>query len=313
MAAALEVVVGNTSARRHGHDEASLLSRSHLCWVTHVIARGSKRALQAEDIPPVPKTLKAQPKLFAGAASTWAEARRRCPESPKLVQDVWWPLIRPEAPFIILGSFCSGLASTVGRTLFLRYVILSLDAANGYSTAASFGFGAGLVFMIWLENYSRSITMFWGGALTPVRVAAASKYLIARKALTAAVGSGSDGDATTLVGRDLSIFLQYSTMLPLLIGALVQLIGGVVMLIVLVGPAALGGLGAMIVLMGISLKVGGRVKGYTRDMLAAAAQTANGIQEMVDGAKVCTCAKCMRSPDRPPHPPPGPWPLAPGP
>ena len=231
-----------------GHDDASLLSRSHVAWATRIIARGYNRALQSDDIPPAPKSLRAEA-VFDPAEKSWAAARKRNPDQPKMVADVWVPLMRSEAPFIVIVASLSGLASTVGRTLFLRYVILSLDAASGYTTAQSFGFGGGLILMIWLENYARGLAQHWGGSMAPVRIAGAMKYLIARKALTAAVGSNSEGDETNLVGRDLSMLVQYAQMVPIVLGAVVQLVGGVVMLLVLVGPAALGGLGAMILLM----------------------------------------------------------------
>ena len=128
-----------------GPDAASLLSQGHAAWVTRYVLRGWRRSLQMDDLPGPKKSLRAEPSHFARADDGWKrELKRQRLGRPSLIWSVWWPVAREELAVGAVYAAVSGITNTVGRPLFLRWTLLALDPANGYTIAQGLGIAAGL-------------------------------------------------------------------------------------------------------------------------------------------------------------------------
>lgn len=168
------------------------------------VVKGWSTPLQQDDLPEPPTFLRAEPTLHREAHANWVKelaAGRK--GGPSLMRAVWFPAARRS---IIQGctfGAVSGLANTVGRPLMLRYALLAMDPDGGYTEAEGFGFAAGLVFMMWLEGFTKTQSISRVGGETSTLITSATVHLLGLKALSIKTGEGKSGAETALVGNDL--------------------------------------------------------------------------------------------------------------
>ena len=186
-----------------GADQSWWISRVHHGWITRYIVKGWSTPLQHEDMPDPPKSIRAEPTLFKNAQDVWArEVAGNRKGGPSLFRSVWWTSAR--GTIVVGGIFAiiSGLTTTVGRPLMLRWTLLALDPASEYTRAEGLSYAAGLVCMMWLEGWTKVIAIHKMGAEAPSCVTSATMHILGLKAVSLATGKGKAGAETALVGND---------------------------------------------------------------------------------------------------------------
>ena len=213
---------------RPGADDAWWPSRVHHAWIARYIIKGWSKPLQHEDMPDPPKSIRAEPTLFKNAQASWErELAGKRKGGPSLVRSVWWTSAKGMWLVGSVFAVVSGLTTTVGRPLMLRWTLLALDPASDYSQSEGLGFAAGLVVMMWLEGWTKVIAIHKMGAEAPSCIMPATMHLLGLKAVSLATGKGKAGAETALVGNDCIRSAQMLLLLPILIMGVASLIGGI--------------------------------------------------------------------------------------
>ena len=245
-----KVELPRASVAQPGPDEANCLSRGLALWVTRYVLRGLRKPLQPDDMPVVPRSVKAEPMLFASAEQHWAVELKRAKQkgsAPDLIRGVWLPSSPAALWMTIVLSVVSGLCNTVARPLLLRWTLLAIQGPDEFSMEAGMGFAAGLVVVLWIESWTRNYAVMEGSAIAAARMMAGTMHLVGLKALRVATGEGKASAEASIIGNDLVRTSQVMTIVPIMISGLASLAGGIAFLVFVdVGPIALAGLFVMV-------------------------------------------------------------------
>ncbi|KOO29354.1 hypothetical protein Ctob_002000 [Chrysochromulina tobinii] len=243
-----------------------------------------------DDMPVVPRSVKAEPMLFASAEQHWAVELKRAKQkgsAPDLIRGVWLPSSPAALWMTIVLSVVSGLCNTVARPLLLRWTLLAIQDPDKYAMEAGMGFAAGLVVVLWIESWTRNYAVMEGSAIATARMMAGTMHLVGLKALHVAIGEGKASAEASIIGNDLVRTSQMMTIVPIMISGLASLAGGIAFLVFVdVGPIALAGLFVMVSILFVSFELGARSRKISHNILGAADKSVNALREMVDGAKV---------------------------
>ena len=245
-----KVKLPRASVAQPGPDETNCLSRGLALWVTRYVLRGLRKPLQPDDVPVVPRSVKAEPMLFASAEQHWAVELKRAKQkgsAPDLIRGVWLPSSPAALWMTIVLSVVSGLCNTVARPLLLRWTLLAIQDPDEYAMEAGMGFAAGLVVVLWIESWTRNYAVMEGSAIAAARMMAGTMHLVGLKALHVAIGEGKASAEASIIGNDLVRTSQMMTIVPIMISGLASLAGGIAFLVFVdVGPIALAGLFVMV-------------------------------------------------------------------
>jgi hypothetical protein len=150
----------------------------------------------------------------------------------------------------------------------------------------AYGLAVALAVVVWLENYTRGLGLFYAGEVAPLRFTAAALQLIATKLMRLHVAEGRDGLETSLAGNDLLRLEGLLKLLPTAGASLTSLVGGLIALLLTLGPVGLVGLGLMTLVIGLTRHIAQQGKAVQMAMLKAADQRVNVMREIMEGAKV---------------------------
>lgn len=276
------------------YDAASAPSKLLFTWIAPLALRGWRRPLQRADIPRTPKTLRktVQADFFAAAQRDWELERERGRKSGPNV--AYGPGAAVAGREFYLGqALCgfSGLLVTLVRPLILRELLRTLPAIDGSPAAYSditwaYGYAVGLAFCTWLENFTRGLGLFYAGEVAPLRFVSSTLQLIAVKLMKLHVVEGRDGLETSLAGNDLLRLEGLLKLIPTAGASLTSLLGGLIALLLTLGPVGLVGLAFMTLVIVITRRIAVRGRSVQVAMMRAADERVQIMREILEGAKV---------------------------
>ena len=266
------------------YDSAGFISKVLFLWCGPLALRGWRRPLQRLDIPTTPDAFRSTPlgDMYADAYADWTEERSRGRRGGPNV--AYGPGRAIAGSAFFLGQYLcgfSGFLVTLVRPLVLRELLRAMPPIDGsppaYSVSWAYGLAVALAVVVWLENYTRGLGLFF---------AAATLQLIATKLIRLHVAEGRDGLETSLAGNDLLRLEGLLKLLPTAGASLTSLIGGLIALLLTLGPVGLVGLGLRTLVIGLTRHIAQQGKAVQMAMLKAADQRVNVMREIMEGAKV---------------------------
>lgn len=242
----------------------------------------------------MPQSLTATPiaDLFADAQADWElECERGRKGGPNVA---FGPGSAVAGRAFCLGqALCalSGLLVTLARPLILRGLLRALPTIDGSPPAYSpiswaYGYAIGLAVCVWLENFTRGFGLFLAGELAPLRFVAATLQLIATKLMKLHVAEGRDGAETSLAGNDLLRLEGLLKITPTAGASFTSLLGGLITLLLTLGPVGLVGLAAMTLVIVITRRISRLGQSAQTMMMRAADERVAVLREILEGAKV---------------------------
>eukprot|EP00966_Prymnesium_polylepis_P251460 5813813-Prymnesium_polylepis.1 len=140
-------------------DDLNIINRNTLAWATPIAARGLRRALTPDDLPPCPRWFNSK-NIEERTSTAWAEELARAKISngeppPSVLGGVCRPLAGRLILEGVLLELLSGLIAGFGRPFILQHALRSLDPEQGYTIETSLGLAVGLGVAAWVENWAR--------------------------------------------------------------------------------------------------------------------------------------------------------------
>jgi ABC-type multidrug transport system fused ATPase/permease subunit len=275
------------------YDSAGSFSKVLFLWCGPLALRGWRRPLHRSDIPTTPDAFRSTPlgDMYADAHADWTEERSLGRRGGPNV--AYGPGRAIAGSAFFLGQYLCGLSGflvTLVRPLLLRELLRAMPPIDGsppaYSVSLAYGLAVALAVVVWLENYTRGLGLFYAGEVAPLRFTAAALQLIATKLMRLHVAEGRDGLETSLAGNDLLRLEGLLKLLPTAGASLTSLVGGLIALLLTLGPVGLVGLGLMTLVIGLTRHIAQQGKAVQMAMLKAADQRVNVMREIMEGAKV---------------------------
>ncbi len=241
-----------------GGDTASLFSRLFVLWGTPIAWRGTKRPLKESELPPPPALLCG---LRAEAERLWAAELAAAPTTrpngkPNIIKGVCFPIAKEALVLGYVLNIVSGGFTTIVRPLLSKFLIQALRSDSEMSTEGGWALAGALAATVFMERWTTVQGSLYAGDEGPLRIVTALTHLVAKKTIELQVGAGKEGFETALLGNDLVRGSEMAKIFPLLPLGISCLVGGVGMLLYIGGAATLIGVGAMFVLLFVTMKLG---------------------------------------------------------
>ena len=270
-----------------GFDDSWYAFKWLALWVSPIAWRGFKRPLEESDLPPTPAPLDdtvTNEDVCVRGARLWAEECRHT-SAPSL-QRVWLKLSYNSVVAGSCSAWLTGILTTVVRPLVLRQAIRAVKADSEYSLGAGYALIAIFGVVVLLESLSRSLAKFLCGDLAALQCVSATISLLTGKAMDVKVGASKEGAETALVGNDIFRLADMLGFAPNFWTCLSSLGGGIVLLLVFLGPSSLLGVLVMVSCLLISGVLTKKAKKYIAKALGAADGRVGVAREIVEGIKV---------------------------
>jgi len=277
------------------HDLANKEGRPHrpgpwvdmwLLWVVKYLVKGYRKPLDENELP---LNCKVDETSFLGeqARKYWAEeVAKKGPAKASLVRGV---MLRIQAFEVYLGVILSavqGILFSVGRPLLLGSIIDVVADPNstdgeGYALAGVFAA------VILLEGTIQAMVKQLLSCRMGVRFFTWMSSLLHDKVTTVSASAVAESglQESTLLGSDVTRMVEEWRWLCLFPYVIVALIGGVTVLAVTLGTASLVGLGLMLLVVLINLKLSSLTQKIEEKDFAVGDERVSTLREVLDGIK----------------------------
>eukprot|EP01060_Flectonema_neradi_P004870 TRINITY_DN13201_c0_g1_i1.p1 TRINITY_DN13201_c0_g1~~TRINITY_DN13201_c0_g1_i1.p1 ORF type:complete len:1324 (+),score=235.45 TRINITY_DN13201_c0_g1_i1:56-4027(+) len=230
-------------------DEASWLSKVSLMWLRPLILGASKKAVNEEDVPSIPGSLRAA----EVAEKVDAEWEKRKHDGKYALHKTLIAAFRSQLVTGITYSLIAGLAQAAGRPMVLKYLI---EAADDNDDQMSIILIVTLAVLLLVEAVTLTRAKHILCDHLGAKWIAATCYMIQKKASNLSPGSCGYMSGTSLIGTDVMQRYEMLKMLCQLPIAVVTFVVGIVVLVATIGVHGLVGLVLVVGVLVVSVKIG---------------------------------------------------------
>mmetsp|Transcript_54929 Transcript_54929/g.101662 ORF Transcript_54929/g.101662 Transcript_54929/m.101662 type:complete len:1252 (-) Transcript_54929:169-3924(-) len=256
----------------------SAFSRLFLLFVLPILRKASKPSgLQDFDAACLPKTAVAS-SVRDKVTQTWKAA-----EGKISLNLLLWRVFTGDLALHLVCSVLTGLSSTVGRPLMLKFLIEA--AAEDSSSLESHLWMLGVSCCLLVEGFGMSHAKQTLAGDFGSGFRAAMGALIQNKALALAAGVGTDADAQTLLGNDVMRMFENLKWLAQMPTSLVSLIGGAFVVLYTLGIGGVIALILQVLMLLATCYVGAKSKASEERALQSADRRLGVLRRVIEGAK----------------------------
>ena len=256
------------------------LHSAFFLWVIPTVRKGYSTPIQETDVPPLTSRLSTD--MVPGAEALWAAEVAKGKDKASILSVVW-QLDRFGILMAMTMSCSLGVLSCVVRPLLLRAIVLEISQPVFVPERAAFLLVI-FFFAVFFEGFFQATVKQVFGTSLCTRGMAWLSTLVVQKSCRIRPGVTTISDSA-LVGTDLVTAFQETQMTCLAFMIFTGVIGGVIVLVTVLGPSSLIGLGFLVCVLAGNMKLATISRGYTGKLLKATDKRLGVTKEIINGIK----------------------------